>query len=294
MEDSILTKVFLPLALGIIMLGMGLSLKLVDFRRILLQPKATILGLLNQLVLLPLLGFGLALAFDLPGEMAVGIMLLAACPGGVTSNLISHLAKGDTALSITLTAISSLITIVTIPLIVGFSVTYFLAVEQQIELNVKEMILQIAVITIIPVSLGMFIRSQAESFALKMEKPVKIFSAAFLALIIVAAVLKDRENLGRYLVEAGPAALALNVSTMALGFFSARLFRLNTAQSVAVSIESGIQNGTLALGIALGILDSAAISIPPAIYSLLMFGTGGIMVAIFGRRKVVTEEKDTE
>jgi BASS family bile acid:Na+ symporter len=291
MEKSILTQVFLPLALFVIMLGMGLSLQLLDFRRIVQQPKATLLGLVNQLIFLPLLGFGLAIAFDLSGEMAVGIMLLAACPGGVTSNLISHLAKGDTALSITLTAISSMITIVTIPLIVGFSMNYFLAVDQQIDLNILEMILQIAVITVIPVSLGMYIRSRSESFAMRMERPVKIFSAVFLALIIVAAVLKDRENLGRYLVEAGPAALSLNVITMALGFLSARLLRLNTSQSIAVSIESGIQNGTLAIGIALGILNSAPISIPPAIYSLLMFGTGGIMVAIFARRKGVVFEK---
>jgi len=283
-----LTTVFLPLSLALIMLGMGLALKLEDFRRVVREPKATLLGLVNQLILLPAMGFLLAVLFQLPGEFAVGLMLLAACPGGVTSNLISHLAKGDTALSITLTAISSLLTIITIPLIVGFSMDYFLAEDRTIGLNVGEMILQIAVITILPVSLGMFIRAKKESFALRMDRPVKIFSAVFLAAIIVAAVLKDKENISTYLIIAGPAALSLNLLSMGVGFFSARLFRLSTAQSVSVSIESGIQNGTLALGIALGILESAPISIPSAIYSLLMFGTGGAMIAFFGTRKKST------
>ena len=285
MEKSILTDVFLPLALGLIMLGMGLALKLSDFRRVVEDPRATIIGLTNQLILLPGLGFLLAVLFQLPGEMAVGIMLLAACPGGVTSNLISHLAKGDTALSITLTAISALVTILTIPLIVNFSLEYFMADNTEISMDVGKMILQIGVITVIPVSLGMFIRSKSESFALKMDRPVRIFSAVFLAAIIVAAVLKDKENIGEYLVKAGPAALALNVLSMGIGFLSARVFRLNTPQSVSIAIESGIQNGTLAIGIALGILHSAQISIPPAIYSLLMFATGGAMIAAFGLRK---------
>lgn len=284
MEKSILTDVFLPLALFIIMLGMGLSLRLEDFRRVVQHPKATFLGLANQLLILPLMGFALATLFQLPGELAVGFMLLAACPGGVTSNLISHLAKGDTALSISLTAVSSLVTVISIPLIVNASMLHFLSVDQQIEMDVLKTILQIAVITLIPVALGMVIRSRNESFAMKMERPVKIVSAVFLALIIVAAILKDRDNILRYFLEAGPATLALNVVTMAIGFGSARLFRLNSAQSVTVAIESGIQNGTLAIGIALGILHSAPISIPPAIYSLIMFATGGVVIALANRR----------
>ncbi|MEM0996458.1 MAG: bile acid:sodium symporter family protein [Bacteroidota bacterium] len=285
MESSILTQIFLPLALFIIMLGMGLSLVLNDFRRVVQHPKATLLGLSNQLLLLPLVGFLLAQAFALPGELAVGLMLLAACPGGVTSNLISHLANGDTALSITLTAISSLITIITIPIVVNYSMLHFLAQDEQIAVDVVQMILQIAVITVIPVAIGMYIRSRNEKFARKMERPVKIVSAVFLALIIVAAVIKDRDNLLTSLQLAGPAALALNVTTMGLGYLSARLLRLSTSQSVTVSIESGIQNGTLAIGIALGILENGTISIPPAIYSLLMFATGGAMIAFFGRKR---------
>lgn len=288
MEKSILTDVLLPLCLFIIMMGMGLSLRMADFRRVFQQPKATLIGLTNQLILLPLLGFALAKLFQLPGELAVGIMLLAACPGGVTSNLISHLAKGDTALSITLTAISSLITIITIPLIVNFALVHFMAENREITLDVGRVILQIAVITLIPVAIGMWIRSRNTSFAQRMERPVKIFSGIFLAAIIVAAVLKDRENLGASLAAAGPVALSLNVVSMLIGFLSARLFRLNTPQSVAISIESGMQNGTLAISIALGILYSAPISISPAIYSLLMFGTGGVMIAVFGRRKTAT------
>ncbi len=284
MESNVLTEIFLPVALAIIMLGMGLSLVVGDFKRILLYPKAVSIGLINQLIILPIVGFSLAALFPLKPELAVGLIILAACPGGVTSNLISHISKGDTALSITLTAISSLLTILTIPFIINIGLENFMEAGKEIQLDVPKTIKTIVAITIIPVSIGMLIKAKASSFAEKMDKPVKIASTIFLALIIIGAVMKEKENILSFFQQVGLVALSLNVLTMLIGFYSAKIFKLNMAQSISVSIESGIQNGTLAIFIALSILGNSEMSITPAIYSLIMFGTGGFMMYYFGRR----------
>ncbi|MBW8049269.1 MAG: bile acid:sodium symporter family protein [Cytophagales bacterium] len=284
MESSIITDVFLPAALAIIMLGMGLALVMDDFKRVVLYPKAVALGLTNQLILLPLIGFLFAWLFPLKPELAVGIMILAASPGGVTSNLISHVSKGDTALSITLTAISSLFTIITIPFIINFALDYFMTGGEVIKLDVPKTILTILLITVVPVSIGMLIRHFAPGFAEKMNKPVKIMSVVFLALIIAGLLLKEKENVVYYFKQVGLVVLALNVTTMLAGFYTAKLFKLNLPQSITISIESGIQNGTLAIFIALSILHNSQMSITPAIYSLIMFVTGGFMMFYFGLR----------
>lgn len=280
MESSILTEVFLPLALGVIMLGMGLSISLNDFKRIFIYPKAVTIGLINQLILLPLIAFGLVSVFGLKTELAVGLMILAACPGGATSNLISHLAKGDTALSITLTAFSSLIAVITIPFIVNFSIVHFIPGGEAQQLNVLGTIISVLIITIIPVSIGMFINSKAPKFSARMEKAVKIVSAVFLALIIIAAVLKEWDNMPTFFRQAGPVALALNVITLALGFYAARLFKLSPKQSGTISIESGIQNGTLGITVAATLLNNSVMTIPSAIYSLIMFATAAVVIYI--------------
>lgn len=288
MEQSVITDVFLPVALAIIMLGMGLSLVLDDFKRVVIYPKAIVLGLTNQLILLPLVAFLLVGLFPLTPELAVGVMVLAACPGGVTSNLISHVSKGDTALSITLTALSSAITVITIPFIINFSLVHFMSKGQVIQLDVLKTIMTIALITIVPVTIGMLIRSKFPDFANKMKKPVRITSVVFLALLILALIFKEREHIIDYFKEAGPVTLVLNVATMLLGFLTARVFKLNLPQSITISIESGIQNGTMALVIVLSILDKSLnvsqIAIAPAIYSLIMFATGGFMMYYFGRK----------
>jgi bile acid:Na+ symporter, BASS family len=284
MESSFLSDIFLPLALFIIMLGIGLSLKAADFQRILLYPKAVTLGLINQLILLPLIGFGLAIAFELPSELAVGLMILAVCPGGVTSNLISHLSKGDTALSISLTAVCSIVTIFSIPFLLSFSMNYFMAQDQLIELNVPQMLLQLIAVTLIPVSLGIFIGGKKPAFAERMEKPVKIFSGTFFALIVLALIVKENAIIVGAFKQVGLSTLALNISTMLLGFVIAALFNLNRAQRITISIESGIQNGTLAIVIATSILQNSQMAIPPAVYSLIMFMSGGLMIFFFGRR----------
>lgn len=275
--DNIST-IILAASLCIIMLGMGLSLVLADFKRILIYPKAILVGLANQLIILPLVGFLLASVFSLKPEIAIGIMILAACPGGATSNLISYLAKGDIALSVTLTAFSSLITIITIPFIVNFSLLYFLSEDQTIQLNVLETIIQIFVIIIIPVAIGMMIRKYNEGFALKMAKPVKIASAVVLALVIIGILIKEKDNFVSYFQEAGFVSLLLNVLTMTIGYYSAKLFRVHHKGAISIGIESGIQNGTLAISIAIVLLNNTSFAIAPAVYSLLMFFTGGLAI----------------
>lgn len=287
MEDSILTSVVLPVSLAVIMFGMGLSLVIGDFRRVFKYPKAAFIGLSNQLILLPLIGFALALIFNLSPAMAVGLMIIAACPGGPTSNLITHISKGDIALSISLTAISSLITVFTIPIILSFSLAYFTYDSGvQIELPIIETILQIMVITIIPVSIGMIIRHYNEKFADKMERPMRIASTVIFIAVLTGIILANRESLVSHIKNVGTVTLLLNIITMTIGYYSARFFSLNTKQSISITIESGIQNGTLAIVIATTILKQADMSIPPAVYSLLMFFTSTFLMWKFGRRKV--------
>ena len=217
-------------------------------------------------------------------EVAIGIMILAACPGGPTSNLITHLAKGDLALSVTLTAFSSLITILTIPFIVNFALETFLDATQLIQLNILQTVLQICVVVVIPVVVGMAIRRNRPLFAERMAKPVKIASGAVLALIIVALVIKEHANFIPYFKQAGIATLVLNIATMGVGFFSAKLFHIEKKQAVSISVESGIQNGTLAITIAVVLLNNTAYAIAPAVYSLLMFLTGGVIIYWANRR----------
>lgn len=280
--DNIST-IILAASLIIIMLGMGLSLVKEDFKRILLHPKAMLIGLTNQLILLPLIGFGLATLLNLPSEIAIGIMILAACPGGPTSNLIAHLAKGDLALSVSLTAVSSLITIVSIPFVINFSLAHFTGEGQLVQLNVLETIAQILVIVVIPVAIGMLIRRFKTEFALRMARPVRIASGIVLALVIVGIVIKEKDNFLSYFEQAGIAAFLLNALTMAVGYFTAKWAALPIKQARSISIESGIQNGTLAITIAVVLLNSTAFAIAPAVYSLIMFFTGGFVIWLGNR-----------
>ena len=280
METNFLTDLMLPISLGIIMLGMGLSLVPADFKRVALYPKAATVGLINQIIILPLVGFLLLMLIPMQTpELAVGIMILAACPGGPTSNLITHISRGDTALSITLTAISSLVVVITIPLVVNFSLRHFLEVGEYIPLPVFKTIVSVIIITLVPVMIGMFIKAKTPAFASRMNKPVKISSGVLLFIIIIAAILADKENFVNFFRQAGPVALALNVAMLLVGYFSARLFRLRIDQSITISIESGIQNGTLGIAIAATLLHNPTMTISPAIYSLIMFATAGVIIA---------------
>lgn len=291
MESNIISTVFLPLALGIIMFGLGLSLTIADFRRILSDPKAMIIGSLTQLVILPILGFGIA-AMMLSGnpELAVGLIILAMCPGGPTSNLLTHLGNGDTALCISLTAISSIVKIFTIPIMVNIAIQQYMGGATSLQLDVVSSILKIITITIVPASIGMFIKSIAPKFADQSQKPVKIMSAIFLVLIIVAAIVKERANIVEFFTIAGPAALLLNLAGMTIGYFVPQIFRLPVSQQVTISIETSIQNGTLAIAIASSplMLNNSTMAIPAAVYSIIMFITAGIFISFLKRGKPVT------
>lgn len=284
MQESILSTLLLPLALGVIMLGLGLSLTIADFGRIVKYPKAVFIGLTCQMILLPGVAWLIATSFNLQPELAVGLMLLAASPGGPTANLFSHLFDGDVALNITLTALNSILTLITLPLIVGISLGYFLGESQTIPLPISK-IISVFAIVIIPVSVGMLIRRYKPGLSDMLEKPVKIASAILLVLVIVAAILKEKDVLSTYFAQVGMAALLFNVLSLAGGYFIPRIFQIDKRQSTAIGMEIGIHNGTLAIFLALTVLQNPTMSIPPAIYSIMMFFTA----AIFGylvRRKV--------
>ena len=225
-----------------------------------------------------MVAFGIAKAFQLPPELAVGLMILAVCPGGATSNLITHLAKGDAALSITLTAFSSVIPVVSIPFLVNFSIGYFIPGGEAQQLEVVGTVLSVLFITLIPVALGMITLAKAPALAQKWDKPFRKISTVFFVIIVLAAILKERENLVQYFIEAGPAALALNLSTLAISFAMAKWARLPFRQGLTIAIESGIQNGTLGITIAATLLVNSVMYIPSEIYSLLMFGTAALVI----------------
>ncbi|MEM1216799.1 MAG: bile acid:sodium symporter family protein [Bacteroidota bacterium] len=286
MEPSVLTDVVLPVSLAIIMLGMGLSLTLDDFRRVVRFPKAAAIGLVNQLILLPLIGYGVAIAFGLEPLLAVGLMLLAACPGGTTSNLISHVARGDLALSVTLTAISSTITIFTIPMVVNWALQHFAGEGQVIRVPFVQTMAAVFGITALPVGIGMFIRSRNAIFADRLEQPFRTASTVLFVVILLGIIASNLDLLREHFPRLGPATFALNIITMLIGWGTAQLFGLNLAQRIAVSIESGVQNGTLAIVVATTILSVPETSLPGAIYGLVMFVSGGFMMWWFGRRGV--------
>lgn len=278
MTSSVFSQLILPLSLIIIMFGMGLSLRLVDFARVVKFPKAVAVGLVGQMLFLPAVGFLIAAWVLQEPALAVGLVLLAACPGGTTSNLITHQARGDLALSVTLTAITSVLTIITIPFIVGLALTTFADTQVPVELPVPRMMLTLFVITLLPISIGMVMRRMWPVFAQKLEPKISIFGAVFLALLIVIILYEQGDTLAGQITSTGPASLLLNISMMLLGFWMARGFGLNANQSTSITVEVGIQNSTLAILIATTVLGNSAMAIPAAIYSLAMYLTGGSLI----------------
>ena len=284
METNIITQVLLPLALFIIMMGMGLSLVMDDFRRVFRYPKAVAVGLGIKLVVMPLVTFALLALFPLEPQLAVGFILLAACPGGATTNLITNLAKGDVALSITLTAIASVITVFTIPILVNLGLQHYIGQTMEIHLPFGKTVAQILAITVVPVILGMLLNNRMPALAHKAEQPVKMISAIFLVLIIGAALIKERANAVEFFQKAGPIALVLNLAGMGIGYWGTRLFTANKQQAITVGIEVGVVNGTLGIAIASGIMGNSVMSLPSAIYSILMFPSVMVLV-IYGIRE---------
>ncbi|ADB35475.1 Bile acid:sodium symporter [Kribbella flavida DSM 17836] len=286
MSDSVLTSVLLPVALAVIMFGLGLTLTVADFTRVLRMPRAVLVALGIQVVLLPVICFGLVKVFGLAPALAVGMMLLVASPGGTTANLFSHLAGGDVALNVTLTAVNSVLAVITLPIVVNLSLNHFLG-DGQIGLQPAKM-LQVFAIVLVPVALGMLVRARRSSFADRMTRPVKLGSIVVLALVIFAAVYTERANVLDYLVEVGLIALLLNVLSLAIGYAVPRLTGLAERQSIACSMEIGIHNATLALTIALSpsLLGNSEMSIPVAVYGIVMFFPTALFAYYLSRRSV--------
>ena len=287
--DSVLVTVGLPIALAIIMFGLGLSLTPDDFRRVRQAPVAVVVALTCQLLLLPAICFGLVVLLDLAPLLGIGMMLLAASPGGTSANLFSHLFRGDVALNVTLTAVNSLIAIVTLPLITGLTIRYFDR-QDSVELPLVE-VLQVFAIVLVPVLIGMLVRSRRATFAARMDRPVRIGSALILAALVVVIVVDQRENITDYLAKVGFATAMFCALSLMIGFYVPRLFGVGDRQSIASSMEIGVHNATLAIYVAVEVLDDTEISIPAAVYSLFMFA----FAALWGRyvsRTVRTSAQD--
>jgi BASS family bile acid:Na+ symporter len=285
MESSVLTTIFLPVALGIIMLGLGLSLSVEDFKRVVKYPKVIFIGLFCQMFILPIVCFVIVKGFNLAPELAVGLMLLAASPGGSTANLFSHLANGDVALNISLTAFNSVLSLLMLPLIVNFSLDYFMESGQVIPMQFKK-IIEVFAIVLIPVTFGMFIKSWKPIVSEKLDKPVKIISAIFLVLIIISAIIKEKSHIIEYFQQIGFPALLFNVLSLAVGYYLPRMLNIGKKQAIAIGMEIGIHNGTMAIFIATTVLNNSVMSIPPAIYSLIMFFTASLFGYLVNNRKV--------
>ena len=288
MQASILTDLLLPLAIGIIMFGLGLSLTLDDFRRVARYPLAVGSGLALQVLILPLGALVIAIALNLSPDHAVGLMLLAAAPGGATANIYSHLARGDVALNITLTAVNSLLCLVTLPIVLDLSLDFFLGSGQYVPPPHRKVI-EVGAIILIPVALGMLVRARAESFALRAEKPIKLFSVLVLAGLIAIAIYMERKALLPSIVAVGGACLAFNLLSMFSGYLAPLALRLPRSQAVAISMEIGIHNAALAIYIALNVLKNPAVAVVPGIYSLVMYVTATLFVLFLLRRRRAAE-----
>ena len=276
--------VALPLALGIIMFGLGLDLTPADFVRVAKQPKAAAVALACQLLLLPAICFGLVLAFQLPPILAVGMMLLAASPGGTTANLYSHLFRGDVALNISLTAINSVIAVITLPVITNLAIAWFRPGDLSVGLQFAKA-LEVFVIVLAPVALGMVVRAIKPGFARAMDKPVRIASVVILVLVIAGSVASSFDLLASNFLLLGGITTAFCVLSLSVGYIVPRLLKIQKPQAVASAFEVGIHNATLAIVIAQGVLGRPDMSLPAAIYGVLMFPIAALFGLMITRRQ---------
>ncbi len=266
--------IILPLSLVFIMFSLGLSLTLNDFKNVAQQPKVFAVGIINQMVLLPLVAFGLITLFGLTSEMAVGLMILACSPGGVTSNILTKLAKGDTALSISYTAVVSIVTVITLPLITGFSIHHFMGAEAP-DINVLSLGITMFLITAIPVAIGLLVHHKAENFTASFEPKASKISALLFVIIVIGALSSEWEAFINNVTVLGPSIVTLIVVMLLLGYGSAHLFKMNEAQAVSVAIATGIQNATVGITVGNLILPSSeglsVLSLPSGVYGILMY-----------------------
>jgi BASS family bile acid:Na+ symporter len=284
--DSPLTLIGLPLVLGIIMLGLGLGLTAADFRRVMVYPRAALLALACQTLILPALCFGLVNAFALPPELAFGMMLLAASPGGAMANLYSHLFGGHVALNVTLTAVNSVLAVVTLPLIVNLSAAYYFGDGVgKLGLQFDEAI-QVCALVLVPVAIGMVIRARRPRAASRLHRPVKVFSVIALAAIIAAAVIAERAIIVTSFAAVGAAVLTFNLASLLVGYGVPRVAGIGRPEAIASAMEVGIHNAALAITIAISpaLMNDARVAIPAAVYGLVMFFTAAAFGYLVARK----------
>lgn len=269
----------LPLALAFIMFALGLTLVVDDFRRVFTRPKAMLIGLVGQMLLVPLFAFVVARAWGLAPEMAVGLMILAACPGGVSSGLLTHLARGDTALSISLTAVTSVAAVVTVPFVVDLAMRQFMQTGVGVDFPLLQMVRGVFLLTTVPVLLGMCLKAWRPALALRLERPTGRLATFLFILIVVATFASQRQVLQDNLGSIGPAALLLNLLAIGAGLAMAAAAGLRRRDRIAVATECGLQNAGLGIFIAAGIMQSPAMTVPSVVYALLMnFGAIGFVI----------------
>ena len=275
---NIVTDVILPLALAFIMFVLGLGLTGTNFLRVIKQPRDFFVGALSQVILLPVIAFILVKIWPIAPELAIGVMIIAAAPGGVTSNLLTSFAKGDVALSISLTAIISLFCVITIPFIVLTSVELLGGSNITQDISLFSMSRDMFLIVTVPVILGMLLRKFSSGVALKLEPIAKKVSIALFVLVLLGAIAAERENVISYFAQAGLITLILNVVMMIVAYYVAQFLASGTKQKKCITIECGLQNGTLAIFVATSIFGGGMYVIPAATYSLIMFATSLIFV----------------
>jgi BASS family bile acid:Na+ symporter len=277
----------LPVALGVVMFGLGLSLTIDDFRRVSRHPRAAVVALVCQVVVMPVICFGLVLAFRLPPELAVGMMLLAASPGGPTANLYSHLFGGNVALNISLTAINSGLVVVTLPIVVNLSAGYFLPDSATLGLQFGK-VLQVFAIVVVPVAVGMLLRAWAPEVAQRLNRPVRALSAVVLVVVIGAVLYGERANLAGYFVSVGLAVLAFNIVSLLIGYAVPLLAGVDRRAAIAAGFEIGIHNTAFTITVALSpaLMNNAEMAIPGAVYGIVMFFTAVAFGWLVTRRRV--------
>lgn len=275
---GIVTDVILPLALAFIMFSLGLGLTVQDFTRVAKQPKDFIVGLISQMILLPIVGFILISVWPVSPGIALGVMIIAAAPGGVTSNILTAFGKGDVALSISLTAVVSLLCVITIPLIVVYAYTHLMDGNLEGEVSVGKTAVSVFLIVTVPVLIGLAVRRWAEGFALKFDGPARKTSTVLFFIVLAGAVYQERANIAAYYADAGLITLVLNLIMLALAWWLGAMFGSGVRQRIAISIECGLQNGTLAIAVGTLLFGGGAAVIPAATYSLTMFGTALIFI----------------
>ena len=280
---EIVTKIA-PIALALIMFGLGLGLTGKDFLRVIQNPKDFFVGLICQLILLPVVAYILILIFDTSVELALGVMIIAAAPGGVTSNVLTKFAKGDVALSISLTAVISLVSIISVPFIIFTSAGLIGITNISSEITMTGIALKMALVVTIPVLTGMIIRKFAENFVSSNISLIEKITSGLFAIVFLSIFIEERENIFSYLAQAGIIILVLNVSMMILAYYIAKTFASGLEQRKCIALEVGLQNGTLAVFVATSIFDDVIYLVPTAAYALLMYITGFIFIYILRKQ----------